>query len=141
MRIRYMGKVVLSMALLIAGGGIYLLQRTTSLLMFRLVDILGMTHKVEEIRASAVAMPEFLVFCLPGGLWSASYVLLVDAVMAGQPAVTRLAWGALIPMIGLVSELLQAVGLCPGTADWRDAVCYGVPYLLYVLWVKVAAGY
>ena len=42
-----MGKVVLSMALLIAGGGIYLLQRTTSLLMFRLVDILGMTHKVD----------------------------------------------------------------------------------------------
>ena len=38
-------------------------------------------------------------------------------------------------MIGLVSELLQAVGLCPGTADWLDAVCYGVPYVLYAVWV------
>lgn len=130
-------KTVVSMILLIAGGGIYLMQRTTGLLMFRLADSLGLTNTINEIRASAMAMPEFIVYNLPGGLWSASYVLLTDVVFAGQSKMLRLAWGALIPMIGLVSELLQAVGLCPGTADWQDAVCYGVPYLLYVVWVII----
>ena len=142
-----MMKVILSIILVSIGGCIYLMQRTTGLLMFRIIDFLGLTDVVATLRAYAMqdvvatlrayAMqwPEFVVFSLPGGLWSASYVLLADAVFAGQSNLIRLSWGSLIPMIGVVSELLQALGLCPGTADWQDAVCYGVPYVVYVVWV------
>lgn len=130
-----MVKVILSIILVSIGGCIYLMQRTTGLLMFRIIDFLGLTDAVAGLRDSMRQMPEFIVFNLPGGLWSASYVLLSDAVFAGQSKMMRLAWGSLIPMIGLVSELLQVVALCPGTADWLDAVCYGVPYVLYAVWV------
>lgn len=130
-----MMKVILSIILVSIGGCIYLMQRTTGILMFRIIDFLGLTDAVAGLRDSIQQMPEFIVFNLPGGLWSASYVLLSDAVFAGQSKMMRLAWGSLIPMIGLVSELLQAVALCPGTADWLDAVCYGVPYILYAVWV------
>ena len=128
-------KVILSIILVSIGGCIYLMQRTTGLLMFRIIDFLGLTDVVATLRAYAMQWPEFVVFSLPGGLWSASYVLLADAVFAGQSNLIRLSWGSLIPMIGVVSELLQALGLCPGTADWQDAVCYGVPYVVYVVWV------
>ena len=128
-------KVILSIILVSIGGCIYLMQRTTGLLMFRIIDFLGLTDVVATLRAYAMQWPEFVVFSLPGGLWSASYVLLADAVFAGQSNLIRLSWGSLIPMIGVVSELLQALGLCPGTADWQDAVCYGVPYMVYVVWV------
>ena len=130
-----MMKVILSIILVSIGGCIYLMQRTTGLLMFRIIDFLGLTDVVATLRAYAMQWPEFVVFSLPGGLWSASYVLLADAVFAGQSNLIRLSWGSLIPMIGVVSELLQALGLCPGTADWQDAVCYGVPYVVYVVWV------
>ena len=130
-----MMKVILSIILVSIGGCIYLMQRTTGLLMFRIIDFLGMTDVVATLRTYAMQWPEFVVFSLPGGLWSASYVLLADAVFAGQSNLIRLSWGSLIPMIGVVSELLQAMGLCPGTADWQDAVCYGVPYVVYVVWV------
>ena len=130
-----MMKVILSIILVSIGGCIYLMQRTTGLLMFRIIDFLGLTDVVATLRAYAMQWPEFVVFSLPGGLWSASYVLLADAVFAGQSNLIRLSWGSLIPMIGVVSELLQAMGLCPGTADWQDAVCYGVPYMVYVVWV------
>ena len=130
-----MMKVILSIILVSIGGCIYLMQRTTGILMFRIIDFLGLTDAVAGLRNSIQQMPEFVVFNLPGGLWSASYVLLSDVVFAGQSKMMRLAWGSLIPMIGLVSELLQAVALCPGTADWLDAVCYGVPYILYTVWV------
>ena len=130
-----MMKVILSIILVSIGGCIYLMQRTTGLLMFRIIDFLGLTDVVATLRAYAMQWPEFVVFSLPGGLWSASYVLLADAVFAGQSNLIRLSWGSLIPMIGVVSELLQALGLCPGTADWQDAVCYGVPYMVYVVWV------
>lgn len=130
-----MTKVILSIILVSIGGCIYLMQRTTGILMFRIIDFLGLTDAVAGLRNSIQQMPEFVVFNLPGGLWSASYVLLSDVVFAGQSKMMRLAWGSLIPMIGLVSELLQAVALCPGTADWLDAVCYGVPYILYAVWM------
>ena len=130
-----MMKVILSIILVSIGGCIYLMQRTTGILMFRIIDFLGLTDVVAGLRDSMLQLPEFIVFSLPGGLWAASYILLSDAVFAGQPKLTRLAWGSLIPMIGLVSELLQAGGLCPGTADWLDAVCYGVPYVFYAVWM------
>jgi hypothetical protein len=130
-----MMKVILSIILVSIGGCIYLLQRTTGLLMFRIIDFLGLTDVVATMRSSVMQWPEFVVFSLPGGLWSASYVLLADAVLCHQSVAMRLAWGSLIPMIGVVSELLQALGLCPGTADWQDAVCYGVPCMVYVVWV------
>ena len=128
-----MVKVILGIILVSVGGGIYLLQRTTALLMFRIIDFLGLSDIVAELRAVAYPMPEFVVYSLPGGLWSASYVLLSDALFCQQPLVVRLSWGALIPLIGVVSELLQMAGLCPGTADWQDLVCYGLPYIVYVI--------
>jgi hypothetical protein len=130
-----MMKVILSIILVSIGGCIYLLQRTTGLLMFRIIDFLGLTDVVATMRSSVMQWPEFVVFSLPGGFWSASYVLLADAVLCHQSVAMRLAWSSLIPMIGVVSELLQALGLCPGTADWQDAVCYGVPCMVYVVWV------
>ncbi|MBR0166990.1 MAG: hypothetical protein IJQ13_08965 [Prevotella sp.] len=130
-----MMKVILSIILVSIGGCIYLMQRTTGILIFRIIDFLGLSDVIAGLRTSVVQMPEFVVFSLPGGLWSASYLLLADALLCHQSSVMRLSWGALIPMIGLVSELLQAAGLCPGTADWQDAVCYGIPYVVYVLWV------
>lgn len=130
-------KVILGIIFLSVGGGIYLMQRTTGLLMFRIIDFLGLSDVIAGLRTSVIQMPEFIVFSLPGGLWSASYLLFADALLCHQSLVMRLAWGSLIPMIGMTSELLQAVGLCPGTADGLDAVCYGVPYVVYVLWVII----
>lgn len=126
-------KVILGIILVSIGGGIYLMQRTTGLLMFRIIDLLGLSDTVAGLRAAAIPMPEFVVYCLPGGLWSASYVLLSDALFCHQPLAVRLSWGSLIPLTGMLSELLQMAGLCPGTADWQDLVCYGLPYIVYVI--------
>jgi hypothetical protein len=126
-------KVILGIILVSIGGGIYLMQRTTGLLMFRIIDFLGLSDTVAGLRAVAFPMPEFVVYCLPGGLWSASYVLLTDALFCHQPLAVRLSWGSLIPLIGVLSELLQMARLCPGTADWQDLVCYGLPYIVYVI--------
>ncbi|MBP5777910.1 MAG: hypothetical protein J6W56_10215 [Prevotella sp.] len=136
-----MVKVILGILFLLSGGSIYLLHRSTGIVLFRVVDALGCMDTVEALRASVATLPEFVVFSLPDGLWSASYLLFVDAVFASQSKSIRLVWGALIPAIGLASELLQAIGFCPGTPDWQDALCYGVPYILYVIWLEVAAAH
>lgn len=127
---------MLGMALLTAGGCIYLLQRPTSLLLFRVVDALGAKAWLDGVRETVSAWPEFVVYSLPGGLWSAAYVLLADVLFSSFSTATRLAWTAVIPAAGLLSELMQAVGLCPGTPDAADAWCYVLPYIIYVITLK-----
>lgn len=123
------------MILLTGGGCIYLLQRPASLLLFRVVEALGLTERLDTLRTDMAAWPDFVVYNLPGALWSASYVLLADVLFRSFPLSARLLWAAVIPALGLLSELLQFAGLCPGTPDVLDAICYVLPYIIYLIFV------
>lgn len=128
-------RTILGAILLTGGGCIYLLQRSTSLLLFRVLDALGWTGRIASVRADMTAWPDFVVYNLPGALWSSSYVLLADVLFRSFPVTARLLWASVIPMLGLFSELLQFAGLCPGTPDAMDAICYVLPYIIYVIFV------
>jgi hypothetical protein len=65
-------------------------------------------------------------------LWAAAYILTIDSLMFRQSVMPRILVSGIIPVIGAVSELLQLIGLLPGTFDVADLLCYLVPYLLYL---------
>jgi hypothetical protein len=127
-------QILAGVILLVAGGLIYTLFRPTTLLGFRLTDAIGLSPLISNWRtALATQQPAtFIVYCLPNGLWSAAFILIMDRLFAHQPLRHRLCWAAVIPGIGITAELLQAVGIVPGTFDWLDILCYAVPYLVYV---------
>ena len=127
-------QILAGVILLVAGGLIYTLFRPTTLLGFRLTDAIGLSPLINNWRtALATQQPApFIVYCLPNGLWSAAFILIMDRGFAHQPLRQRLCWTAVIPGIGIAAELLQAVGIVPGTFDWLDILCYAVPYLVYV---------
>ena len=127
-------QILAGVILLVAGGLIYTLFRPTTLLGFRLTDAIGLSPLINNWRtALATQQPApFIVYCLPNGLWSAAFILIMDRFFAHQPLRQRLCWTAVIPGIGIAAELLQAVGIVPGTFDWLDILCYAVPYLVYV---------
>ena len=127
-------QILAGVILLVAGGLIYTLFRPTTLLGFRLTDAIGLSQLINNWRtALATQQPApFIVYCLPNGLWSAAFILIMDRLFAHQPLRQRLCWTAVIPGIGIAAELLQAVGIVPGTFDWLDILCYAVPYLVYV---------
>lgn len=126
----------LAVLLLVVGLALYLLYRPQTVLLYRLADALGAGTVVDGWRTMAGAwmLPDAVVNSLPGGLWAASYVLVIDSLLGG-----RQTWGvqligvSIIPLIGAASEAFQAVGLLPGTANWVDAVCYLIPLLVYVI--------
>jgi len=97
-------RILLAALMLTIGGGLYLLFRPQSLLLFHV-----------------------------GALWAGAYVLLTDTLLTGNGWRERLLWTALMPAIGIGSELLQAVGWLPGTPDAADVTAYALPYLLYLL--------
>ena len=132
-------QILAGVILLVAGGLIYTLFRPTTLLGFRLTDAIGLSPLINNWRtALATQQPApFIVYCLPNGLWSAAFILIMDRLFAHQPLRQRLCWTAVIPGIGIAAELLQAVGIVPGTFDWLDILCYAVPYLVYVDIIKL----
>lgn len=129
------GKALLGFALLAVGIAIYLLLRSRNLLGFRVIDVLGLGGLIDGWRLAVHPWhaSAFMVFCVPGGLWAAAYILIIDSVFHRQIASWRLAMAAVIPATGIISEALQALGWLPGTPDTLDALCYAVPYLIYWL--------
>ena len=127
-------QILAGVILLVAGGLIYTLFRPTTLLGFRLTDAIGLSPLINNWRTALASQQPatFIVYCLPNGLWSAAFILIMDRLFAHQPLRQRLCWTAVIPGIGIAAELLQAVGIVPGTFDWLDILCYAVPYLVYV---------
>lgn len=127
-----------SSLLLLAGGTIYVLLRSKQTLLNVLIDATGASG-VEEARekASGLTIPEWIVYSLPGGLWSAAYILLIHALTMGERPGRRLLWAALIPALGVLSELLQQEKLLPGVADRWDVFFYALPYFIYFVYISL----
>lgn len=112
----------LSLLLFFIGGMIYLMFRSESLVMFRWCENLHIKQYVDALRIS-YALPQWIVYSLPDGLWLCSYVLFVSAIWnfdlkQGWPYIFSL------PVIAIGSELAQAYNLVRGTFDWTDIICY-----------------
>ena len=126
-------KLPLGMMMLLMGGMTYLLFRPQTLLMFHVTDAIGLSAAINSMREGISSqLPEFIIYSLPGALWAAAYILTIDSLMFRQSVMPRILVSGIIPVIGAVSELLQLIGLLPGTFDVADLLCYLIPYLLYM---------
>ena len=129
------GRIITIVMMLVVGGLLYLLFRPRTLLLFHVADAMGLSSVITQCRSAVegITLPDWVVYCLPNALWTGAYVLLVDGVMKGRPVKWRLLMTAIIPVLGLMSELMQAFGWLPGTFDWWDVVAYSIPYLIYLV--------
>ena len=124
--------------MLTVGGAIYLLFRPQTLVMFHLADTVGLATAIKDCRAATgFRLPEWMIYSLPNALWSAAYILIVDGLLRDDSLKQRLQTVALMPLLGIVSETLQAMGLVPGTFDWLDIGAYALPYLLYIIMLSI----
>ena len=127
--------ILSSVILLSLGGMIYVFLRPRVILLFQVIDQMGLGSWVDALRARIphLALPEWLIYCLPNGLWSASYILLMDALMRERGIREQAAWACVIPALGVLSELAQGMGILAGTFDPIDLACYAVPYAIYMV--------
>ena len=134
------GQIAAGLAVLTAGGLIYVLRRTRSLLLFHIADKCGLGQAIDCWRDAVgdITLPEFVVYSLPGGLWATAYIVIVDGLLRQRPKAVRLLWAAAIPSTGVASELMQHAGWLPGTADVADLLCYGTPYIAYIIYITYA---
>ncbi|MBR5068436.1 MAG: hypothetical protein IKX25_03475 [Bacteroidales bacterium] len=128
-------KLISGVASLVVGAVLYLLFRTKSLLGFELLSRIGAEPWADWMRShtSAISLPDIIIYALPGGLWALGYILIIDHIYGDRSRLTRIVWAAVIPVLGFGSELLQVIGLLPGTFDPWDLVCYALPYIIYIV--------
>lgn len=122
-------RLAVAALLLITGGVIYVLFRSSGLILFDWIDALGLSHKVQIIReASAGLTPgSFIRYSLPDGLWLTSYLLIINAVIGHNDRWLWLGFTLLLPTYAICHEVLQGLGVCRGTFDTLDLLCYSVP--------------
>lgn len=138
-RIAQIISILLSIIIFFVGGIIYLAFRSESLLMFTWAKKLGLESQIEHLRI--IMQPyypssEWMLFSLPDGLWVLSYVIMMSAVWKFQIREHWILIG-LIPAIAICSELLQAIGVFPGTFDVSDLLTYIGSFLIGVFYCNI----
>ena len=129
----------LALGCLLMGMGIYLLFRSRGHLGFIVFDCMGMGAAVDAVRklVDGVYVSEFVRFCLPDGLWTLSYIFFSDSVNRHESMIKRLAWVSVVPLLGVLSELMQLTQLVPGVFDVADLACYSVPLFVWMVMVRL----
>lgn len=125
-------KIITALMLFFIGGMIYLGYRSTSLLMFRWVNTLGLDNTINNFRSIVkhYPIPDWVMYSLPDGLWILSYMLLIDTIW-GWDNLEFKYWLYILPIIGIVSEFLQIAFSCLGTFDIADLFCYIFSILIF----------
>lgn len=119
-----------------AGAMIYILFRSTHILMFRWINRLGLLNLVYSIRPNLKNLPEWVVYSLPDGLWMFSYCLFVGHVWNYNLKRSFL-FLTLLPIYAISNEIMQYFHFVSGTFDWKDLIAFffsfalGVLYLIY----------
>jgi hypothetical protein len=111
---------------LFIGGLVYLLWRSTSLLMFRWFDFVGLHSVINAIRIASAPMrghiPSWVLYSLPDAAWVACGVLLFAAIWTGSSHPARHFWVLLAPSLALGGEFAQLFRLLPGAFDIADVI-------------------
>lgn len=116
------------------GGLIYLLYRPKNIILFEVLDKLGDSTAVDIVRSKVehVHLPDFVVYSLPAGLWTASYLMAMYLCTKQLNKKMRLSLAQPLPISAVILEFMQQFGLCPGIFDICDLLCYiiSVQFLL-----------
>ena len=117
-------KIFAGLIFLLIGYYLYLKFRSETLLMFKWAKILGLDFIVSAIRKSFEGLNsdqiEFLIFSAPYGLWVISFCCFIGAIWHKDSSLAAIILRLFVPVIAISSELLQFVGVIPGTFDTDD---------------------
>lgn len=94
--------------------------------MFDAIDSLGLGDVVDGARrvALGVTVPQSIAFSGPAFLYACAATFVFASVWRERAGFARVAWIVAIPVVSLLSEVLQLADVLPGTFDVLDLVAY-----------------
>lgn len=128
-------KLIFGLLFLFCGCSIYLLFRSETLNIYQWCSEVGMSGYVDLLRVVALgwAVPDFVKYSIPDGLYCAAYIVLIEAIWEEQKRWTKYFIISIVPIAVIMCEFLQYFGIKKGTFDICDLICYVGPILVYVV--------
>lgn len=141
-RIQSVGNLIVitvGLLFLLAGGMIYLIFRNLSLRMFNWIETLGYFERITTLRSlfQDVNPPHFVLYNLPDLLWIMAYLLFVNALIPQRDRRVYLFWIILVPLLAIIHEIMQGVGLANGSFDFVDLLCYLIPLVTNLIIINL----
>lgn len=124
--VRFVTKLsyIIATVLIVIGGLVYICYRPLNLMMFVWSKKLGCYEWTICLRdIVSLNMPNWVIYALPDGLWTCSYIIFVGAIW-NFDLYTCWTIAMIIPTIGIISELLQGIHMVSGYFDWYDLLAY-----------------
>jgi hypothetical protein len=120
---------------IIIGSLIYLLFRPKNILVFDYFKILKIDLLINTFRTSVILVKpyDWIIFCLPGGLWLYSYTYAVGMSWSNEINKKNLFWYLLPLILSISSEFGQFLKIIRGTFDWQDIGFYTLFTILAVV--------
>lgn len=116
------------------GGIIYLFFRPRTLYMFSYVpnDVIEWIDRT-KLSFQDINNLKFVIYNLPAGLWTISYIILMQLIMTDSRGINRILWIYSLPLFLTIVEFLQLFSFFPGTFDVLDIVVYIIPIIFSIL--------
>lgn len=104
--------------------------------MFRWANLSSHTAWLMSLRTVVPQnIPDWIIYALPDGLWACSYTILIGTIWDFNVE-KCLAIMAIIPLMGILSELLQCCNVLPGVFDWHDLVAYSLGFVIGIAYIN-----
>ncbi|MBO6058876.1 MAG: hypothetical protein J6P67_01875 [Bacteroidaceae bacterium] len=132
-------KGTIGLVALTAGGVIYIMYRDNNLLMFDWFQYLGISNFIDTIRVDTENQNLYgwVKYSMPAGLWLFSYLFIVDSIWGKDDGVIYRCFLYCLPVIAVLSELMQYSKLLSGTFDISDLISYGFAIVLFTTIKKI----
>ena len=134
-------EAIIGVAVLVVGGLIYVRYRSESLIMFDCFRGLGLTEDIENFRNN-VEMPNvygWVKYNMPAGLWLFAYMFIIDSIWGKDKNNVYRCFLYILPFLAIISEVMQYVGILPGTFDYMDLLSYILSIILFTIIKKEKA--
>ncbi len=119
---------------LILGGGIYLLWRSSSLLMFEWVRAIGGQEILKNVRANTIEyrifIPEPILYSFPDATWVYSATAYQLLVWKQRNAIAKELWILSALILGIGGEFGQLIKAVPGTFCLFDITLSLAAYIM-----------
>ena len=125
----------IGVAVLTVGSLTYIRYRSESLLMFDWFRDIGLAEYIDNFRNKA-EMPNmygWVKYNMPAGLWLFAYMFVIDSIWGKDKNNVYMYFLYALPLLAIVSEFMQYVGMLSGTFDFMDLLSYVSSIFLFIL--------
>lgn len=132
-------KIILHLILpILVGSLIYLLFRSKNILIFNNLKAIHLDVIIDNWRDKFKFFKpyDWVVFCLPGGLWMYSYIYAIGLSWKNTIDRKSIIWYILPLFLAISSEFCQYFKFIRGTFDWQDVASYTLFTGIALLFLK-----